>query len=378
MKTVSVNRIPRQFPSSLLKPVEVAFQRREGNRIKCEICPHYCKLDDGDIGSCGGRQVIDGRFIATNYAQVSSLQLDSIEKKPFYHFFPGSDILSVGPNGCNLNCVWCQNWELSQNKAPTRTILPNELADMIDAIDGIGAAYTYAEPLIWFEYLRDAGRVLHERGLMNLFVTNGYINAKPLEELLPIADAFNVDLKTTDDDTFCHYCHGHLEDVKRNIYTIYDAGKHLEITHLLVTGVNDNLRNIEAIVYWISSLDPAIPLHLTRYYPSHYHDNLPTDIPFMTEAYRLARSALDNVYLGNVSTERTGASGGGGGDEQNSFCPGCGSLLIKRDGYNVEIVGLDGNCCVECGKELDFHIDVDEKAVATRVFPVVCERLHID
>ncbi|MDP8228502.1 MAG: AmmeMemoRadiSam system radical SAM enzyme [Candidatus Electryoneaceae bacterium] len=356
------------FPINPIKPVEVGFQRREGNRIRCEICPHYCKLGEGDVGICGGRSVINGRFIATNYAQVSSLQLDSIEKKPFYHFFPGSDILSVGPNGCNLSCAWCQNWELSQNNAPTRILQPTELADMIDAIDGIGAAYTYAEPLIWFEYLRDAGRILHERGLMNLFVTNGFINAKPLQELLPISDAFNVDLKTTDDGTFCHYCKGHLEDVKRNIYAIYDAGKHLEITHLLVTGVNDNLHNIEAVVNWVSALDPAIPLHLIRYYPSNHYDKPPTSHQFMKEAYRLARSELSYVYLGNTSA----------GDEQNSYCPECGSLLVKRDGSHVEMVGLDGNRCTNCKKELDFHVDVDEKAAATRVFPIVCERLRIN
>ncbi len=195
--------------------IEVAYQRREKDRILCNICPQECKIKEGCVGVCGGRQVIDGRLIAVNYAQVSSLQLDPIEKKPLYHFFPGSDILSVGPNGCNLSCTWCQNWNISQDTSPTRTILPDELADMVDALDGIGVAYTYAEPLIWFEYIRDAGRILHERDLVNIVITNGFVKAEPLREILPFTDAYNVDLKSMDDYCYQKQCGGSRQDVQR-------------------------------------------------------------------------------------------------------------------------------------------------------------------
>ena len=336
---------PRMEFTGIKQPlIEVAYQEREGNRIRCITCPQNCKLKEGDLGVCGGRQVIDGRFIAVNYAQVSSLHMDPIEKKPLYHFFPGSDILSVGPNGCNLSCPWCQNWQISQDKMPTRTVLPNELADMIDALDGIGIAYTYAEPLIWFEYIRDAGKIVHERDLANVFVTNGYINEEPLKELLPIADAFNIDLKSADNLCYKNLCGGSLEDVQRTIRIVYEAGKHLEITHLIVTGVGDDLAKIEQLVDWIVDLDKSIPLHLSRYFPSNKFDDPPTDIGFMQQAYRMAKSKLDWVYLGNVWSEYG----------QDSNCPNCGALLVRRTGYNTEIVNLQGNRCNKCEMELNF------------------------
>ena len=321
--------------------IEALYQQREGDRIRCGICPQRCKLDEGSVGICGGRQVIDGRLIAVNYAQVSSLHLDPIEKKPLYHSYPGSEILSVGPNGCNLSCSWCQNWQISQNNAPTRTVMPEELADMVDALDGIGVAYTYAEPLIWYEYLCDACRILRERDLVNVFVSNGYINQEPLHNILPFSDAFNIDLKSDDDACYRHFCGGSLKDVRRTIQMIYNAGKHLEITHLVVTGVNDDLRKIERLVKWISSLDRRIPLHLSRYFPANRYDAPPTNLALMSDALELAKSKLDYVYLGNVWGE-TG---------QDTHCSSCGSLLIKRRGYGIEVVGLDGSTCKKCGKD---------------------------
>lgn len=327
--------------------VEVAFQHREGDKILCDTCPQRCALGDGDLGKCGGRQVIEGRFYAINYGQVCTLQLDPIEKKPLYHFYPGSEILSVGPNGCNLSCEWCLNWQVTQKPAPTRVIMPSDLADIVDAVDGIGAAYTFAEPLIWFEFIRDAGQILHDRDLLNIFITNGYINAEPLREILPIADAFNVDLKSHDDACYRNLCGGCLEDVQRTIRMIWDAGKSLEITHLLVTGVNDNLRSVEQIVDWVAGLDQSIPLHLTRFFGTERYNSPSTGIEFMTEAYELARSKLDWVYLGNLWT----------GQGQNSVCPKCGEILIERNGYDVQIKGLDGSRCRKCGRDLNFVAD---------------------
>lgn len=325
--------------------IEVAYQHREGEKFSCEICPHECKLNEGGIGVCGGRQVIDNRFVTVNYAQVSSLHLDPMEKKPLYHFFPGSDILSVGPNGCNLSCTWCQNWQISQDTVPTRTILPEELAEMVDALDGIGAAFTYAEPLIWFEYIIDAGRILHEKGLVNVFVSNGYINQEPLEEILKVADAFNIDLKSPDNECYKKYCGGSLFDVQRTIRMVYESGKHLEITHLIITGLGDDLKKIEQVVSWIADIDPTIPLHLSRYFPNNKYHEDPTSEHFMMEAFELAKSRLEWVYLGNIRS----CFG------QDSHCPTCSTPLVKRSGYYTEIVNLDGNRCGGCGRTLNFH-----------------------
>jgi pyruvate formate lyase activating enzyme len=325
--------------------IEVAFQTKENGLNRCGICPQRCVLDEGALGVCGGRQVIDGRLVAVNYAQVSSLHLDPIEKKPLYHFYPGSEILSVGPNGCNLSCAWCQNWQISQNTSPTRTILPAELADIADAADSIGVAYTYAEPLVWFEYIRDAGRIFRERGLVNVFVTNGYVNAEPLKEILQIADAFNVDLKSADDFCYRNYCGGRLEDVRRTIQMIHDAGKHLEVTHLVVTGLSDDLRKIERLSSWLADLDPSIPLHLSRYFPNNRYLEPATTSEFLVSALEVARSKLNWVYLGNIWLEVG----------QDSRCPGCGAVLVRRRGYEVEVVGLTGNRCTGCGRELPFQ-----------------------
>jgi len=328
--------------------IEAAFQIRETGLNRCGICPQSCTLDEGGIGICGGRQVVDGSLIAVNYAQVSSLHLDPIEKKPLYHFYPGSEILSVGPNGCNLSCAWCQNWQISQKDSPTRTVLPHELADIVDATDGIGVAYTYAEPLIWFEYVRDAGRILHERGLVNVFVTNGFINQAPLKEILKVADAFNVDLKSHDDYCYQHFCGGKLEDVQRTIRMISDAGKHIEITHLVVTGLNDDAKKVEKLVDWVAAIDRSIPLHLSRYFPNNRYDEPPTSPEFLISAYQIARSKLDWVYLGNLWSDQG----------QDSRCPGCDAVLVKRQGYHIEIVELEGNRCRNCGKELYFKAAV--------------------
>lgn len=324
------------------------FQRPVGNKIECSLCPHLCKLQEGETGICGGRQVIDNRIIATNYGMISSLNLDPIEKKPFYHYFPGGEILSVGPNGCNLTCKWCLNWQISQSKEglPTRILLPEDLADMVDALDGIGVAYTYAEPLIWFEFVRDAGRILHERDLVNILISNGYVTEEPLRQILPFVDAFNVDLKVVDSKCYQSFCGGRLEDVERSIKMIYDAGKHLEITHLLVTNVSTDMNRFEKLVRWISSLDKTIPLHLSRYFPAHNFEEPATDLAFMKQALEFAKSELDWVYMGNVWT----------GEGENSVCS-CGEILIERNAGDVQIVGLDGNKCRKCGKTLNFVVE---------------------
>ncbi len=333
------------FSNTFTQPIiKAEYQERKGGKVVCTLCPHFCELENGHAGVCGGRAVIDGNLIATNYGQIASLYLDPIEKKPLYHFYPGSEILSVGPNGCNLKCKWCQNHVANEAVSPSRLIMPEVLADMVDALDGIGIAYTYGEPLVWFEYARDVGRILHERGLVNVFVSNGYINEPPLRELLPFTDAFNIDLKSNEDYCYRHFCGGKLEDVERTIKIVVDEGKHLELTHLMVTGLATDLSKLEKLVKWIANLSPAIPLHLNRYFPANTYTEPPTDMALMRRGYDVAREHLDFVYMGNVWTE----------EHQDSVCPSCGHTLVERHAGEVKIVGLDKNLCRGCGKELNF------------------------
>ncbi|MBC8466096.1 AmmeMemoRadiSam system radical SAM enzyme [bacterium] len=321
------------------------YRRTTGDQIKCEICPRFCILSEGDIGLCGGRKFLNDELINTNYGKITSLYLDSIEKKPLYHFFPGSDILSVGTTGCNLTCKWCQNDHLIQNDNSAREISPESLVDIVDAIDGIGVAYTYAEPLIWFEYALDSGRLMHDRGLFNIFISNGFINPNPLKELLNIADAFNIDLKVEDDQCYATFCGGRLEDIHRTINMIYDAGKHLEITHLLVTGVSTDYSRLEKLVNWISAIDKRIPLHLVRYFPTKQFSEPPTDMEFMLNAKEIAKSKLDWVYLQNLWTE----------EMENSFCP-CGAILVDRSQGVISTTGISNGNCKNCGNEVNYFL----------------------
>lgn len=327
--------------------VPVKHFRKEGDRIVCEVCPFECKLREGRRGLCRGRRVIDGVLSAENYGQVVSISLDPIEKKPLYHVLPGSQILSVGPNGCNLTCKWCQNCAISQFEVPTRYISPDELADEMEMAGSVGVAYTYSEPLIWHEYLLDAGHEVHERGGINVLVTNGMFSPNPLKELIPLVDAVNIDLKFIKDELYRKFTSGRLEWVQRSIRSFLEAGVHVELTHLIVTGISDREDHLRDLVLWISELDAEIPLHLSRYFPHHEWNKNSTEASFMEEAYAVSKQYLKNVYVGNINT----ASG------QNSLCDSCGAVLVERNGYLTRIQQLDSSSiCHNCGAKQRFFM----------------------
>ena len=323
--------------------VTVPYSHTEGERIVCDICPVHCKLAEGQAGICRGRAVIDGQLVATNYGRIVSFNLDPIEKKPLYHFLPGSQIASAGPNGCNLRCKWCQNCEISQFDAPTRFVPPETLAERAMGHGSVGLAYTYAEPMIWFETIRDTAPLVRERGGVNVLVTNGYIEEEPLEELLPLIDAANVDLKFADPRLYQTGSGARLDVVQRTIERLVKAGVHVEITHLLVTGMSDNEQGVKQISEWIASIDKDIPLHLSRYFPRHLAKEPPTLLEFMERAWDLARNSLRYVYLGNISS----------GQGADTICPSCGATAVRRSGWSVDTSGLrsDGSCA-SCGRAL--------------------------
>ncbi|GAB6099884.1 AmmeMemoRadiSam system radical SAM enzyme [Halanaerocella petrolearia] len=321
---------------------EALYYQKKEEQIECLLCPHYCKLTEGQAGRCQVRKVKEGKLRSTAYNKVSSIALDPIEKKPLYHFYPGSQILSLGTVGCNLKCKFCQNHRIAQDtEAPTRNITFEQAVSTAKRENSIGIAYTYSEPLIWYEYILDTAKLAKEEGLKNVLVTNGMINPEPLKELLPYIDAINLDVKAFTDEFYREICKGKLNPVKKTAELVYQDVL-LEITTLLVPNLNDSREEIEELVAWIADLDSSIPLHLSRYFPNYQLDKEPTSIKKMKEAKDIASQYLDYVYLGNVNNKQS----------LITYCPHCDKPLIKRD-YQLENNLQAGNQCANCKAELN-------------------------
>lgn len=270
----------------------------------CSLCPRHCRLSEGQTGFCRARRNQGGRIVSINYGKLASLALDPIEKKPLARFHPGSFILSAGSFGCNLRCPFCQNYEISQadEKFPVQEISPEGLVRLaVDfshkAMGNLGIAFTYNEPLISFEFVRDTAKLLRQEGLSAVLVTNGMIEEEPLRELLPYIDAMNIDLKAFSEE-FYRWVKGDFAAVRRTIAMAVEAC-HVEVTTLVVPGKNDSLEEMEAEAEWLSSLDPDLVLHISRYFPRWQMEEPATDIGRIQELCRVARRYLKYVYTGN-------------------------------------------------------------------------------
>ena len=323
---------------------EVEYYHSENGRLICDLCPHRCKLRDDQVGVCRYRKRVGEKLFATNYAEAASLAVDPIEKKPLYHFRPGTMILSIGANGCNLKCPFCQNSEISQGEVPTRTVPIPDLVKLAGSRGSIGVAFTYSEPLMWYEYVLDAAPELRKSGYVNVLVTNGFIEEEPLLRLLPYIDAMNIDLKSLNGDFYKRLCKARLEPVQQTIRLAHEAGVHVELTHLVVTGWSDNEASITELVSWVASVDDEIPLHLSRYFPHYRYHEPPTSESFLRKALHIARQELKFVYLGNIAV----------GDGSNTYCPQCGAIIVERSGYQTRVLRLRENACAECGRKLPF------------------------
>jgi pyruvate formate lyase activating enzyme len=326
-----------------MKKPAVFWEKREDGKIQCLLCPVGCVIAEGKIGVCMGRKNEGGVLYAINYGRLVSLAIDPIEKKPLYHFHPGTQILSTGPNGCNMSCQNCQNWTISQQESPTEFVAPEDLVKIALKENSPGISYTYTEPLIWYEYVLDTGRIAKEKGLANVLVTNGYVHEGPLKGLLPYIDAMNIDLKSMDEDFYKRNCKAKLPYVLRTIELSYRHKVHVEITNLLIPTLNDSEEQIQKLVDFVAGLSDRIPLHFSRYFPAYKMDIPPTPLESMQRAFLIAKRRLKYVYLGNAYIPNT----------SHTYCPSCNEMLIIREGYNTSIVGIKDEKCKKCGVSVD-------------------------
>ena len=282
------------------------YRTLEGGWVECQLCPHHCRIANGKAGICKSRHNMDGVLVSEVYGKPCSLAVDPVEKKPLYHFHPGTMCLSIACTGCNFRCLNCQNHEISQvspSDVGHYDLLPSEVVALCKEHHCPGIAYTYTEPLTYIEYVTDTARLAHENGLWNILVTAGYVCQEPLKELLPYLDAANIDLKSFSDSIYQRVSGGHLQPVLDTILTIRDAGVWVELTNLIIPGINDDMQMIRRMCRWMVDNDLADnPLHFSCFFPRFKMRDVPmTPIHTLKDAKRIAvEEGIKNVYLGNI------------------------------------------------------------------------------
>ena len=327
--------------------MQASFYTKENDKVRCLLCPHHCLINDGHLGICRVRRNDGGRLVAETYGEIAAIYLDPIEKKPLYHFYPGSNILSIGSVGCNMQCTFCQNCDISQvgirEYGWLKKYTVDQLINEVRSIKGnLGIAFTYNEPTVFFEYMLDVAKEPNSLGYKNVMITNGYIEEEPLLKLLPFIDAFNVDLKAFTEDFYHKQTRSHLEPVKQTLLHLQKAQKHTEITNLIIPGLNDSVREFSSMVDWIcNELGRSTVLHLSRYFPRHQLTRPATPDSTLLHFFEIAQLKLDYVYIGNVGNQLQG---------HDTICAKCKSVVIRRSGYNVDASGINTNgACNKCG-----------------------------
>jgi pyruvate formate lyase activating enzyme len=308
--------------------------------VHCFVCAHECKIKKWDRGICHVRQNLDGKLATLIYAEVSSMNVDPIEKKPLFHFYPGSKVFSLGSVSCNFKCEHCQNYDISFAKAGelgTTEVLPERSVQLALERNCRGIAWTYNEPTIWFEYTYDSAILAKEAGLYTVYVTNGYMTPQALEKIGPYLDAANVDVKGFSKKFYGGTCRARLEPVLQTCERMHETGIHLELTYLIIPGLNDDDEQLRAFCTWAAGVDCDIPIHFSRFHPDwRMLDRPATPMDTLKKARHLAMQAgLRYVYLGNVASEY-----------ENTFCPDCGAIIIERSGFRIN---KRGKTCPDCG-----------------------------
>jgi pyruvate formate lyase activating enzyme len=320
----------------------------EGNTVQCQLCPNYCVLKSGKKGRCGTRLNAYGKLYTIVYARPVAVHIDPIEKKPFAHFLPKTASFSIATAGCNLGCNFCQNWQISQSRpedAESMVLPPLEAVSQAKKYKCATIAYTYTEPTVFYEYMLDTAKMAKAYGVRNVMHTCGYINPKPLKELLQYMDAVNVDLKGFSEEFYVTMCSGHLDPVLETIKNIKKAGVWLEITNLVIPGKNDDPKMIRDMCVWIrKNVGADTPLYFSAFTPQYKLTGLPpTPVKTLEDAQKIAKEAgLHYAYIGNVY----GHAG------ESTICPKCNKVIITRQGFNTLEVDLVGGKCKYCGYKI--------------------------
>ncbi len=330
---------------------EALFYRKgDGDRVSCFLCAHTCSIANGKRGLCGVRENRDGTLYTLVYGRIVAENVDPVEKKPLFHFLPGTSSLSISTVGCNFSCRHCQNFSISQpdtfpsKEAPGKERSPEQIVDHALSANCRSISYTYVEPTIFFEFAHDCMQLAHENNVKNIFVSNGYMGKEATALLTPVLDGINIDLKTFRDDVYKSLCGARLQPVLDSIGRMHDAGVWLEITTLLIPGMNDSTEELTDIAEFIASLDTAIPWHVTGFFPTYkLTDREPTPFAVIEKARQIGMaSGLQYVYAGN----RPGSGG------EDTLCPSCSAQVILRHGFSIRENRLVEGCCPECSQAI--------------------------
>jgi pyruvate formate lyase activating enzyme len=331
-----------------MKKIANFWEKINDKKVKCNLCAHNCIIDKGKLGICGVRKNENGILYSLIYGSTSSLASDPIEKKPLYHFYPGTNAFSIGTIGCNFKCSHCQNYSISTaeiNFPYLKEITPEQVVDLAKQHNCQGVSYTYNEPTIWHEFSIDSAKLVKKEGLYTCYVTNGFINEDPLRELSKYLDAMNIDVKAFDNDFYRKICKSRLEPVLNTCELAKELGIHIELTYLVIPGHNDELEDIKKFCKWIvEKLDDKTPIHFSRFHPDYKMLNVSiTPMETLLKIYKVAKEeGILFPYLGNIYH----------GEYENTYCPKCRNISIERDNYTVNLKGLNKNKCSKCGNSL--------------------------
>lgn len=324
------------------------YKQIKDNQVLCELCPNFCVLSKGQISSCNARQNIDGDLVSLTYGKITAINIDPIEKKPLYHFLPGSKTLSIGTAGCNIHCLNCQNHHISQHN-PTqidnKEFLPEQIVDLAIKNNCKSISYTYNEPTVFYEFIVETAKKAKKAGLKNIIVSNGFINPEPLYELIQYIDAANIDLKSFNPVTYKNLCKADLRSVLVSIKTLFRYNVYFELTNLLIPEKNDSEEEITEMCEWIvHNVTNNVPLHFSRFFPVYKLDDLiPSPIEKIVKACKIAKSkGIKHVYVGN--TDKI---------SNNTICSKCNNNIVLRNGYTTIIDGLTGSNCSVCGSVIN-------------------------
>ncbi len=334
------------------------YKKLEHKEVQCLLCPRECMVGDQERGYCGVRENRLGTYYTLVYNRPCTARPDPIEKKPFYHFHPRTLAYSLATAGCNMNCKYCQNWEISQVRPEqVRSFLmtSKDCARRAADLDCLSIAYTYTEPIVFWEYMYDCSKEARKAGIKNVMISAGFIEEKPLRALLPLMDAVKIDLKAFSDTYYREVCRGRLEPVLEALKIIREMGVWLEIVYLVLPTMNDGPDEIRALCTWVrKELGPDVPIHFSRFHPTYLMKNLPpTPVDTLERLWKIARSeGIRYPYIGNVP----------GHPGESTLCPECGVRLIHRTGYNVRVEALRRGTCKDCGLKIPGVWDTQDKS----------------